>query len=202
MHGDWVVGVDSPCMLPIVINDDCQADPFTSPTTDFSLIDTTDITDKEDALTVVRVVGDMPMLSWLADTGSPGFHMIVVTVREGIYVSTVDPNGVAIDMDPRLPADMESDCWLYLRSRVFKFGWIGGTDGAGGTTKTMLWQSGGDYATQQNDHLDLRVKRKLKRGQELIYTVGAYFEELLGSGIDETFPKAALQPHLRCYVKY
>lgn len=202
MHGDWVVGIDHNCGLPIPSDQPCTGggtDPgtFLNDTLDFSLIDTSDIQDKEDALTVVRVVGDLPMFASIRGVlADNSFLLRTITVREGIYVSTVDPNGVAIDMDPRTAGDMESDCWLYLRTRTFKFAAVGVTG-----SHVCMWQSGADYSQQQNDHLDLRVKRKLKRGQELIYTAGGFFEEVdvAQAGVVNA---VVFSGHLRCYVKY
>lgn len=202
MHGDWVVGVDHNCMLPIVSVMKCSDTAAPNDTTDFSLLDTQDVEDKEDALTVVRIVGDVPIVSRLKFSSEPpGINMVVHTIREGIYLSTVDPNGVAVDMDPRLPGDMESDCWLWLRTRSFKFAYVGP---ATSPPPGIFWQAASDYNVGQNDHLDIRVKRKLKRGQELIYTVGAFHEVTEGSAVINTdFDlMGMLQPHLRCYVKY
>lgn len=197
MHGDWVVGVDDNCFVPASIGL-CTDAQFSAPTA-VSLIDTNDLIAKEDALTVVRVVGDIPMFaSYMTLAESLGIQFFVLTIREGIYLSTVDSTGTAIDLDPRLPADMESDAWLYLRTRAFKFLYVNG----GGTgVSAGFWQSGADYAVGQNDHLDLRVKRRMKRGQELVYVFGGILETIQG-GITAGDCAVGAQMHLRCYVKY
>lgn len=203
MRGDWVVGMDFNCPEEVSFANTCQAMAEDPPTpTDFSLIDSQDLLDKEDALTVVRIVGDVPMWVWCIDPAFVGIAAATCTIREGIYVAGADgalPTANVISLNPGVPGDVELDSWMWLRTRVFKFAAF---QGGGGPGATVQFQSGQDYAPGSNDHLDIRVKRRLKRGQELVYTACSFGHDTSGFLAANGALRVQMQGHLRCYVKF
>lgn len=195
MKGDWVIGAESNCLIPLDVSSDCQDTPTTALSTFLSLIDSQDLLDKEDAMTVVRIVGDVPVSFRISTPEGSNPPLVLMTMREGIYVAGADgalPVADVIANNPALTEDLELDSWMWLRTRSFH---LQGPLGGG-----VAWQSPQDYAQLMNTHLDLRVKRKLKRGQELVYVVYCFHETLVASGSMSLF--GGFAPHLRCYVKF
>lgn len=201
--GDWVLGLKTNCPVNTAYTDATQCDFEGSPPnpTAFSLIDSDDISEKQDSLTCVRIVGELNHVQSMVIPGadlSPWSLQLIVA--EGIYVSTTDgagPPSDVIDLDPALSGDLELDQWLWLRKMPFTFMGFGGT----GST-AHLWQGNGDYSGALNPHIDIRVKRKLKRGQELIYAVSYRFHASNLIVNTNTFATGTLNGQLRCYVKF
>lgn len=191
MKGDWVVAAFARCGIPITAFPDCEAVPVTTDLVDFALIDDTDVAAKEDSLTVCRVVGEIhPMIFATWEIATPA--ALEVTFYEGIYKTTVGDT-TAVILDPRNDVDIGSDSWLWLRRRTATFFTIG----AG---PKLEWWSPADYAEGMNDHIDLRVKRKINFGEELIYVCGTTKHVFAG---DLPFSLLGqLQFTLRAYVKF
>jgi len=169
MKGDWVVLAHTLC--PVVGPGIPQCTelpvPSSSDLIEAAFINANDLIEKEDALTIVRMVGEIHYgLSAQFDgliTTSPSQH--AVTWDEGIYLQTTDASGVGISLDPRLSTDAELDTWLWRRRNIAVF------DAVGGAVKEQWWTNQ-DYASGMNAHLDIRVKRKMVRGTQLVYTAG------------------------------
>lgn len=172
MKGDWLVlahtlcpvvgpGVPQCTELPI---------PSSSDLIEAAFINADDLIAKEDALTIVRMVGEIHygLSAFFDDVAAP--LQVAVTWDEGIYLQTTDANGVGISLDPRLSTDAELDTWLWRRRNVAIFDTLGSTDGGG--AKKEQWWTPQDYHAGMAAHLDLRVKRRMVRGQQLVYTAG------------------------------
>lgn len=200
--GDWVLGLKTNCPVNTAYLASMQCDAEGSPPDPlaFSLIDSDDIAEKQDSLTCVRIVGEINHVQSMVIPGSDVTPWSVqCIVAEGIYVSTADGGSPAdvIDLDPALSGDLEMDQWLWLRKMPFTFMGFGGV----GTT-AHLWQGNGDYSGALNPHVDIRVKRKLKRGQELIYACSYRYHLSNLTISSEVFMTGTLNAQLRCYVKF
>jgi len=202
MKGDWVVGVSQAC-VETINHSNCDDEERTP--TAFSLIDSQDLMDKEDKLTVVRTVGElhatMTQIVTNSDTGPRAFSRIY-TFHEGIYVAGADASGppaTVIQLDPSVSADIELDTWMWLRHRSLI---ISGQ--VAGSAVSIVAGSFGDGTDAMGHHIDLRVKRKLERGQELIYAANVTVSDVVSlPGNFLTFVEvASLLPQLRLYCKF
>lgn len=197
--GDWVVGLNSECPIDVIVTA-CE-EPTQDPPLLFALVDSTDIADKQDKLTVVRTVGEIPATCfWQISNGGTGpvnFHS-VVSLHEGIYVSTVDPLGNVLGMDPALSADLESDSWMWLRKRILVFS---GKVGGGDTIAAAAQMTEG--SDPMGPHIDLRVKRKLEQGFELVYSAHATVStQSFGVGALAILPQVRIYPSIRLYCRF
>lgn len=175
MKGDWLVLAIDQCGQEVHITNSCTGTgPQVEATQSFTLIDSADLTAKQDGLTVVRIVGEIVTFGYNTWITSDNLTVGAIIMNEGIYTSTTDGTGLDVRLDPGSPADGELDQWLWRRRFAI------GMDTIGGVAKEQ-WGSNQDYAEGMNAHLDIRVKRKLKQGTSLIYTSTAIWSPWLHS---------------------
>lgn len=203
--GDWVVlaGEACPTDCPFIIP--CDSDATTANVNTFTLLDSQDLLEKADSMTVMRIVGDFnPMASWAFNTiTSGGPVQQVIMVRAGIYKSVEDNEG-AFTRDPFHEDDFGADCWLWLRQYDFIFDSLN-NQGPGGASLEQ-WHSCQDYSPD-GSHLDLRVKRKMQQGENLLLAVGvrrSFLMAPLGIANDGSNPVNFVHftAQLRAYIKF
>lgn len=208
MKGDWVMGIHENCPVSVpneLCSDAEPANPFA-----FSLVDQQDLLDKEDKLTVVRTVGELcRSFSSAIINGSATndqFLSLDLTWHEGIYVGGADaevPVATVIELDPSRADDCALDTWMWLRhTHVIISAFL---------PKAMVNPVivAGQFidGSAIGEHIDLRVKRKLERGQELVYSAKMTFSQNIFTNAplstDITMIMAAkLSGHLRMYCKF
>jgi len=202
MRGDWVIGVHENC-VQLVPNEECDT---TSPATPFgfSLIDSQDLLDKEDKLTVVRTVGELTRTGFFAvsngaTTGGSQDFAAVCTFHEGIYVAGADSSTPATvtTLDPSVGQDVELDSWMWLRHTSLI---VSGQIEPGKVVVIGAQFALGDGPT--GPHIDLRVKRKLERGQELVYTAKVTVSSITAGGDINFVSTFHVVPHLRMFCKF
>lgn len=202
MKGDWLVLAHTLC--PVVGPGIPQCTelpiPSSSDLIEAAFINADDLIAKEDALTIVRMVGEVHYgLSVIFGESVTSPLQIAVTFDEGIYLQTTDASGVGISLDPRLSTDAELDTWLWRRRNVAVFDTLG-PGGAGGEKEQ--WWTPQDYASGMNAHLDLRVKRRMVRGQQLVYTAGCAQSVVFGVPTGLPVITSWMNFNMRGYVKF
>jgi len=214
--GDWIILGDNACEDGIHLGDQnkCVAtrEDLIPSTLAFTWIDDSDIEEKQDSLTIVRMVGEVINRCDFTIGGTasiPNGMGIAVTACEGIYITSDDPNGDIQELIPGFRDDLELDNWLWLRKRVTLVQ-------VGGVAANGVVYSAGGFAGEadgaRSPHLDIRVARKLKRGTELIYACTYYWEDITGftgatpgviGGTGSNLSiKVGVQMQMRGYVKF
>jgi len=207
MKGDWIFLMNNLCSDIIPNTDPCSALVVANTDQRF-LIDSTDIDDKQDALTICRIVGEFcPLVNVVWDDSATGtvprgfrasWHM-------GIYTSSVNhTSGDISQLDPANQVDLDSDRWLFLRTwLVTDLGPVGETSGGvGATPMRTFWWTPQDYAENMNTHLDIRVKRRLVEGDSLVMVNRLVSEPRHGTDIVPDHFEASYRASLRGYVKF
>lgn len=214
MRGDWIVGAESLCPVNIPVTRPCNTEPGLLLATDnlyLSLIDSGDLQALEDSCTVMRVVGDVAA-QMSATLGNPLTAVMTFSfqfsIHEGIFVAGADgttPTANVMPLDPRLSADLELDSWLWLRNRDV----VDGIQIPANSTILQVVDFTRTASTGYEAKIDSRVKRKLKRGQELVYvaacSVSAFPIMDVNNNVNGNLLKSfqfSVTPHLRCYVKF
>jgi len=200
MKGDWIIGASENCSTGIPQRA-CSSSDIPTPLA-FSLIDSQDLLDKEDKLTVVRTVGEI-YRSFFVETG-PGasgtdFWCAQMTVHEGIYVAGSDgglPTATVIQLDPSVPQDLELDTWMWIRHTSIICSNLSSTGGS------FVSGEPGDGTEPLGAHIDLRVKRRLIRGEELVYVVSCTTETHVAQTGHEPVWHPKVCPNLRLYAKF
>jgi len=168
MTGDWIALVHTLCPADVDVTDICT-DPRSTTVSSFVMVDSTDLAAHSDTLTIMRMVGEINLVmhaTWESD--ERGYVHFVFD--EMIYLTTEDmesPPTTAV-MDPRLSAVMESDNIMWRRRRILTF--FKGTVGEG---QKFEWAGTQDYTAPLADKIDLKVKRRVKKGDQIIYSIGA-----------------------------
>lgn len=191
MKGDWIVLAHNLCPVVIDTPEGCDEISFTN-TTSFTLVDAADVTLKEDALTLVRTIGDIGFVG-VSTWASVNAGVAICTIDEGIYKSQVGAGSNQTRLDPRSASDAESDAWMWRRRRHFA------TETLGLGPKLDFWTPS-DYAAGQNNKVDIRVARKVIAGESILYTCGLTQTVILG--VDVPTFVFALYFDLRGYVKF
>ena len=92
-----------------------------------TFIDNTDVANKQDALTIVRMVGLIKMQPMPVIINTVTEHAIFsmwIQFDEVIYKTAVDENGAGKPLDPRASSTMEDDGIMASPSRCCRF-WRG-----------------------------------------------------------------------------
>lgn len=134
-------------------------------------------------VTLVRLVGDIVLSLALSGLG----NIISVVFYEGIYISDIDSAGFIIPKNPASVGDSSSADWMWRRTTAFL-----ADDGRPENRNFINTRDQSDGA-----HLDVRVKRKLRREEGIFYGIVGSIEAL--TGIQAT-SRAWLNGNARAYV--
>lgn len=203
---DWVILAHTDCLQEMPSALPCQAYAFSEQpdlvtTFSTSLINGADLTEKEDSLTIVRIVGEVEHLVqvvWDAGAGVTTPSTLVFQIDEMIYKSTGGDIVGGGEYDPRFGVNMELDTILWRR-RLLLVATL--SNSASGTVLTDLG-NGSESSPGMGPHLDIRTMRKLKQGDELVYSAAALRSLPFAGSTEATsvFWKAAF--NLRGFVKF
>lgn len=136
----------------------------------YTLIDGAELEEKDDKLTVLRVVGDIWTIPVQIATG---MALGGIKYWQGIKVFETDNTGAIL---PQFPVDaVDADAsWMYLR-----VGWKSfiQTD-IGGGARAIIADTGHSNHFYSNsgwggDHIDIQVKRRLEANEVLLLAMGA-----------------------------
>lgn len=198
MKGDWLVLAHSGCPVLGPTPQDCQDEADINDVFEIAFLNSADLIEKEDSMTIVRQVGEIQHFMFtLFEEGSVPSNTLVdflFTIDEGIYLSTVNASGITTPLDPRTSADAELDSWLWRRRLLVNFDAL--------NAPKEQWWSNGDYWGPMSPHLDIRSKRKLVRGNELIYCCGTTFSRIGAVATGTIVTGHRISFNMRGYVKF
>lgn len=190
--GDWIILAHNVCGDNLISPPGCDEFDINSVFA-VTLVDKSDIFEKQDALTLVRCVGEVTPIIYAVWTATT-INCISITIDEGIYKTSEDSIGGELLLDPRNSADLELDNWMFIRRRHA----ILNTQGLG--PKTEFW-SPQDYPESAASHIDLRVARKCTRGEAIVHCMALTIGHIHGSE-QPTNMSLQIFYKLRGYVKF
>lgn len=205
MKGDWVNLAKTECPFTGTNAQACDTAPASLIAAQLALIDSSDLHDKQDKLTIVRMVGAVnPVLIMEYNVSTPFSppRKGIVQCVEGIYVTSADDNSAGGEQNPFIDTDFEMDTWLWLRSTSFGIV-VGGA--ADGFDDFVLVGGSGTMTPPSAAQFDVRVKRKLEFGQNLLYACQWVAEDVLLTGLPTgtTLTQTSrIVAALRGYVKF
>lgn len=169
----------------------------------FLLLDTADLDQKQDKLTIVRTVGEIRQRMMLTGVVSAnGRYDIYMQSFETIYVSSLsDDDASFVGIDPRTLESLEDDRQIWRRTSGFtqQFIHVSGT-----TAEDTLGQA--NYSTRADEHVDIRVSRKLEKGEGLLYSFACVTQirqnDALIDSISGLTIGCEMTGNLRGYVKF
>lgn len=145
--------------------------------------------------TVMRIVGEFNILTQFIAVSAAASSLLMVAFYMGIYVGDVDATGGVIIKDPSDLADANSKDWLW-RGSYF----TGECIDAGGTLFTCTENDPYTEGTAANgSHLDIRVKRKMRPEEQLVFSITGVFDQIIGSAISFS---SFLYGNVRVLMKY
>lgn len=210
MKGDWIVLAHNNCdeLQNVQLHCDAERGDFLGTEKAFTFIDETDLEAKQDSLTIVRMVGEITThLSVLFTGGTGGIPhglAIMVTLDQGIYLAGEDPDGNATELIPSVDPDVQLDNWLWLRRATLV------AECPPVAANGVVFNNGAfdaDPGPMTDRHVDLRAKRRMRRGQSLVYTQTVFWQNV-GFGIDNPVlgtnftAVVGLNFQMRGYVKF
>lgn len=205
MKGDWIVLAHTACPFDANIAISCDSSSPNDALNTIALVDSNDIHDKQDHLTIVRMVGELnPTLILRYEIAAPGPNPLQGVLRcdEGIYVAGADDNSTGGELNPYVETDWSQDKWLWLRTQLFFPTIPTATDGF----QTFVAVAGfGASLPASQPGFDVRVKRKLEFGDNLNYSwTWTATPNLLGSFATGTslVQNSIMNASLRGYVKF
>lgn len=121
-------------------------------------------------VTVARLVGDWMFGATLNEpTGSGEQHTCNLMVAEGMYIADQPSTGGATQLDPSDSGDMCSRDWMWMRSSIWEASFTELS-----TRKAQPFKP--KYPTYDS-HYDVRVKRKMRAAEEIVYAIAVYLDE-------------------------
>jgi len=134
----------------------------------YTLIDGAELEEKDDRLTVLRIVGDL----WTIPTDATNMANGGILYWHGIKVFETDNAGALLPLVPFNFADADAS-WMYIRMGYF----VCHDRDTGGGRLMMETLSKSDHLYSNSgwggDHIDIQVKRKLQANEVLICAMGA-----------------------------
>lgn len=169
---DWFVLAQTEC--PQIMPQPVACASFNAPdlNTVFSaaFIDGQDLLSHTDAMTIHRQVGEITHLVgflWEKPLGGDAkAGAFVVQVDEMIYLATGGDASQSGELDPRIDVNAESDQIMWRRRTCY-------TSFLERDSSVTVVTLAANNEPVSNAHLDIRVKRRVKQGEELIYSAGA-----------------------------
>jgi hypothetical protein len=132
--------------------------------TTFALLDHTDMAEKQDSLTIVRMVGEIihKVRFGPFELGEGGDYSQSVRLDEAIYLATTDDLQEVLAVDPTIDTSYENHNILWRRNSLYS--------SRAQVTAGSVFFDEARYETRADEHLDIRVMRKLKEGDNLLYS--------------------------------
>jgi len=125
--------------------------------------------------TVARLVGEWHFgATLLTPTGSGQAHTANLLLAEGMYIADQPSTGGATQLDPSDSGDMCSRDWMWMRSSIWQCRWseLATRAPIQFTPQSPSW----------DPHYDVRVKRKMRAAEEIVYAVAVYLDQ--GATVD------------------
>lgn len=201
--GDWIILSSLPCSQPVMAPAACddaqvQDGTETAGVTFTLLVSPADIAEKEDSLTIVRIVGELTHVVKFNDpafTHTLGDYCVMTRVDEHIYKSTNEIDGSVTALDPRAEVSLEDDSILWRRTSFYT--WENIT-----TLTSQALFNIMRYETRADEHVDIRVSRKLSQGEVLIHAIACTVQILaqpIGGGADLTVADVISATGVDCF---
>jgi len=143
-----------------------------------------------DEETLVRLVGELTVSCFVSNVTANGVIALQVDVPMGIYLSDEDENGNVVPLSPAAIVDQESKDWLWRHLVSFH-----------SLTRDPP-QAGNAMATQTFEcktiPIDIRVMRKIRPRELILYSIEPTFDEIAGSEISS--PTVSIQGNIRALL--
>lgn len=126
-------------------------------------------------VTVVRMVGDWHLGATIkapVGAGSPDIFAVNVIFVEGMYIADMPVTSGTTILDPSDAGDMVSKDWMWMRSSV----WMPQASGTI-TPLTANYDIACVPRTMFDPHYDVRVKRKMRANEGIVYSVAVYVDQ-------------------------
>jgi len=145
--------------------------------------------------TLVRLVGEICISKVLA--GQPNSSWVQSTyIIMGIYIADFANNGIPITRSPAL--DVENGDWLWRGTYADTQCGTGAVQNIFICTENNA--TGGGVSQSNGSHIDVKVKRKLKREESILLAVDFIQDDVILSGGGNPVPAAFITGNVRAYV--
>jgi len=193
----WLAGANSACSDRLTVTP-CDDENLPNVAPDLFLL----VDNPEDALpgsvssvsevTVLRIVGDLWFLSSISAADAAEPQLITFSFASGIYLADTAEGQVATVLDPSESANASSSDWMFRNRTMHAFSSLGGAIQQSGLTPI----SNGDV----HPHLDIRVKRKVRKQEAILLAVKCTIDNPFPSGTNRTLETAHLYADIRVLV--
>jgi hypothetical protein len=194
--GQWLNGMSGNTCSVALSRNVCDVDPSTFTTDLFLLVDNP-IQSPEGSVstvgeaTVVRIVGEIDITVALAGTPTASWWMNM-QIAMGIYIVDQDVAGNVLVRSPT--RDVENGDWLWKGTY-----WFSDCGQAGAVFHCSENDLASEGTNANGSHIDLRVKRKIKREESIVLAVEMVEDVIIGNGT-QPVPAGNINGNVRAYV--
>lgn len=143
-------------------------------------------------VTVLRIVGDLWFWSSINAAAAAEPQHITFSFASGIYIADSPDAQFTTVLDPMESANADSSDWMWRNRTMHAFSSLGGAIAQSGLTPI----SNGDT----HPHLDIHVKRKVRKQESIILAVKVTTDNPFPSGTHRTLDTAFLYADIRVLV--
>jgi len=187
----WYAGANSECSSRLTVTA-CDAEVIPDPDLFLILDNPADgvpgQVESVSEVTSLRIVGDLWYLSSISAAAAAEPQLITFSFHSGIYLGDESAIGGTV-LDPNLSEDSSSKDWLWRNLTVHAFSSLGGAIQQSGLTPISSGVT--------HPHLDITVKRKVRKEEALVLAVKVLTDNPFPSGTHRTLDVAHLYANIR-----
>jgi len=190
----WLAGARSECSSRLTVTA-CDAEVPADPDL-FLILDNPDDgvpgqVESVSEVTSLRIVGDLWYYSTINAAAAAEPQHITFSFASGIYLADQVTAGGTV-LDPFIANDQSSKDWLWRNLTMHGFSSLGGAIAQSGLTPVSN--------ADNHPHIDIRVKRKVRKQEALVLAVHVTTDNPFPSGTHRTLDTAHLYADLRVLV--
>jgi len=143
-------------------------------------------------VTMLRLVGDLALWSSITAAAATEPQHVTFSFHIGVYIADSPQNQFTTVLDPSESGHASSKDWLWRTLVMHTY-----SAGLGATAQSQI-----QYASSgpTDPHIDIRVKRKLRKEESIIMAVKVTTDNPFPAGIPRTLNTAFLYANLRALV--
>lgn len=142
-----------------------------------------------DDVTVLRVVGDLWLWSSVSAAAATEPQLQNVIFYAGVYIGDDTQRDGIVLLDPTNSGDCSSKDWMWRGLTMHTY--------AAGTGATNQAQSSQFSSGERHPHLDIRVKRKLRKEEDIILAITCVTDNPFPAGTNRLLTTAFLYADIR-----
>lgn len=178
----WLEGASGACSTPVPVgfcNPEVAPEPFLINLIENPIDSLPGQVGSAGEATVVRLVGELLLDALFVNTVPTQTFWSILTVYMGIYITDADDTGAVLGRSVQL--DSESKDWMWIGTYTTSECGLPATLGPQNTLVCFQNDLAGAGTNANGSHIDITVKRKIRKEENIVLSIVAEQDDVLGS---------------------